>query len=226
MTDHIRCFIACDLSLSVLDALAARQRELCDAIGDAACVRWASPATMHLTLKFLGDRVDPGVTDVVGEAVRGVAEAHPPFQVELAGLGAFPSAARPRVLWASVAGDSHLLGALAEAVEEATEALGFARERRGFSPHVTLGRLRSEQPGADLTEPLAAFEDREIGGCRIGELVLFRSVLTPKGASYEALVRAPLTGRRIAAPPPEEPAKSPAEDPAAEPEDSPAEEPA
>jgi len=196
MTQTVRCFVACDLSLGLLDELSKCQRALRDAIGDHARVRWVSPATMHVTLKFLGDKVDPASVQALRDELSRVARRQPPFAIELAGLGAFPSPDRPRVLWTALMGDVDLLTSLAEAVEGCAAEMGFKPDRHGFSPHVTLGRLRRSPEQIDLSEQLAEFEGRAIGNCRVKEVVLYRSILSPKGAHYEALLRAPLTGRR------------------------------
>ena len=100
-------------------------------------VRWVDSEGIHLTLKFLGD-IDPALVEDVLRAMEQAASGTLPFQVHLNGLGVFPNLRRPRVLWAGVGGDMDALGALQEKVEAAMEGLAFPRERRAFSPHLTL----------------------------------------------------------------------------------------
>ncbi len=202
--ETVRCFVACDLSLAVLDTLGEVQRELHEVVGEEARIRWASPATMHLTLKFLGDKVDRAVTQAAAEALVAAAAAHPPFELTVAGVGAFPSPAKARVVWAAIREETGVLARVHEAVETALEELGFGRERRAFSPHVTLGRVRrGKGRPPDLTEALEPLAEREIGTCRVADVVLYRSILSAKGPEYESLVRAALSGA------PEEEAPSP-----------------
>ena len=147
---------------------------------------WVAPANLHLTLKFLGavpeDRID-AVAGALGEAIR---DAHP-FQARMRGLGAFPSAGRPRVVWAGVTEGVSEMTALAQRVDAALAALGFPRDERPFSPHVTLGRVR--QPGRNpaLTDALAGEAAREFGQMHVPSASLMQSQLGPRGARYTEL---------------------------------------
>jgi 2'-5' RNA ligase len=127
------------------------------------------------------------------DALHTAARGHAAFELEVGGLGAFPSATRPRVLWAGlVAGDAPL-AALAASVEAALADLGFPREGRAFSAHVTLGRIR--QPGrapAPLAEALGASAGQRFGRVPITEAALMRSDLSPHGARYTTLAAIPL----------------------------------
>lgn len=104
-------------------------------------IRWADPASLHLTLAFLGELDDVRLA-AVSEAVAIAATAAQPFTLRVAGLGTFGSPAVPRVVWAGVGGDLRRLAALHEALAVALEARGFARDPRPFAPHLTLARLR------------------------------------------------------------------------------------
>lgn len=109
------------------------------------------------------------------------------FDLALRGLGAFPSPTRPRVIWAGVARGGAELAALATGVEDALARLGFAREERPFSAHVTLGRVREPRRGPTLAAALGAAAGRELGGFRVERLALMRSDLSPRGARYSVL---------------------------------------
>ena len=98
------------------------------------------PTGIHLTLKFLGN-IDPHLVDNLLEAMRRSAQGSSPFRLQLSGLGLFPNAKEPWVLWVGVDGDLDPLRGLQERVEEAVVKLGFPRESRPFSPHLTLGRV-------------------------------------------------------------------------------------
>lgn len=197
----MRCFVAIDLSADVIGRLRAVQGDLRTALGAAGGPRvgWTSPAAMHLTLKFLGGDVDVGVAPAVADALRLALRGLDGFEIRLRGVGAFPRPSAARILWAGVSAEPPLTAAW-QAVEAALEGVGFERERRGFAPHVTLGRLRGDpgDPGApaDVAAALAPHADRDLGACPACAVTLYRSTLTPKGPRYEALVRA---GLRVAA---------------------------
>jgi 2'-5' RNA ligase len=187
----IRTFIAVETS----EAVRRRAVELIRALDVAgADVKWVEPQNMHLTLKFLGDVAEadvPGVCQAVQEAVAGVQ----PFDMAVRGAGAFPSAGRPRTLWLGAAAGAEAMIALQAAVEKPLRALGFPKEHRRFEPHLTIGRVRGGGPTvAELGRLVRQFSDFDAGPFRVVETVVFASHLSPKGATYEALGRAPLGG--------------------------------
>lgn len=159
----------------------------------AGDVAWVAAANLHVTLKFLG-QVDAARLPAIETALADAAAAKAPFQLGLRGLGAFPSSSRPRVLWAGAAEGAVACARLAAGVDEALEAVGFAREARAFSPHVTLGRVHEPRRNAALAEALAAGERRELGHVRVDRVSLMRSELSPRGARYTELRALALTG--------------------------------
>jgi 2'-5' RNA ligase len=151
-------------------------------------VRWGEPDTLHITLKFLGAVEDsqlPAVQRALEEAVMGTA----PFDVELAGLGAFPSLARPNIVWIGVSGGDELM-ALQRRSEEAVAALGFEREPRAYKPHITLGRVRKDGriPDRKLMDRIVKEFDHT-ARFRVEAVDLMRSRLSPRGARYEVVER-------------------------------------
>jgi 2'-5' RNA ligase len=152
-------------------------------------VAWVAPDNFHLTLKFLGP-VDSGRIAALTETVSSAAAAFAPFKLELGGLGAYPSPARPRVLWAGLATGAAPAAALAARIDEAAAALDFKREARAFSPHVTLGRVRQPHAQPRLGEALAA--TRVVGTVEVARVSLMRSDLSPRGARYTELATARL----------------------------------
>lgn len=138
-------------------------------------VSWVAPSLLHLTLAFLGE-VDPTRGDSAMESAREVAAGAAPFDVTLAGLGAFPDELAPRVVFASVAEGRARLAALADELAAALRARGFALDERAYNPHVTLARPRRTSGVIALA---AAF--REVGArmtpltLRVDAIVLFES---------------------------------------------------
>ena len=196
MNQLLRTFIAIDLPAAVTAEL-QRRTELLARATPRGSVRWGRADQIHLTLKFLGDvesRRIEAITTALGEALR---DSHA-FELTLAGNGAFPSLDRPRVLWAGVEMHDETLSALQSAVEESMAGIGYARETRPFSPHLTLGRVR-EGSGAvylrAVREAIAAPLDRPVLGFLASRVVLFRSQLRPEGALYSSLAQFELEAR-------------------------------
>lgn len=150
-------------------------------------LRAQAAATIHLTIRFLGEIADPGA--ILAE-VAPVAASFEPFRLTLAGMGVFPHPAAARVLWVGLDEGAEKARILASSVEAAVRRAGLPPEPRPWSPHVTLGRFprpRRLPPGAlDPKRPFGAFEARS--------LVLFESALTPKGALHTVVRELSLGG--------------------------------
>ena len=193
MTETVRAFLAIELPDEVTAALAS----VTEAVGNAGVrgVRVVKPQDVHLTLKFLGN-VPSSEIDSIVAAVTPVVAAQRPLTVELGGTGAFPGTGRARVLWVGVGGDLTALRQLQEGIEGALEPMGHARESRGFSPHLTVARIRDGTPPADRRRAVeaASSADRFVSRARIDvrSVSLIRSILRPEGARYERLARIPL----------------------------------
>lgn len=143
-------------------------------------VRWVRQENVHLTLKFLGD-TSGETLQKVGAALGEVARRHSPPHIRPSGFGAFPSVERARVLWAGIEEGPAELTALAADIEATIDPLGFAREKRAYKPHITLGRSR----GRPVRLPAGA----EVGaaGFVARRLYLVESRTGPAGATYEKL---------------------------------------
>ena len=137
--EQIRAFIAVELPPAVREAVEGVVRELRSGIGDG--VRWVRPEGVHLTLKFLGD-IDADSVPAISDGLDRCAASAAPFDLFLEGVGVFPNARRPRVVWIGLGGALEPLLALQHSIDRELEGLGFARERRPFTPHLTLGRVR------------------------------------------------------------------------------------
>jgi 2'-5' RNA ligase len=185
---RIRAFLALVFSVGVTrrlaDEVAGRKGRVADA---GLRVAWVPAANLHLTLKFLGSVPEESL-EAIAAAVGRVAARHAPFEARARGLGAFPSAAHPRILWAGVDGGEALKRLQAD-VEGALAELGFAKEERAFHPHVTVGRVK-EQKGA--LDGAAWASDAEWGVSQMSEIVLYESRTLRAGAEYVARARVPI----------------------------------
>jgi len=149
-------------------------------------VAWVAPENLHLTLKFLGQVREARTAELVA-AIAQATSGFAAFEATVAGLGAFPTPTRPRVIWAGVGRGADALVGLAGRVDEALAALGFEREPRPFSPHATLGRVRTSRRDPALADALLAGEGREFGRLSVERVALMRSDLSSRGARYTEL---------------------------------------
>ncbi len=185
--DEIRSFIAIELSDEVRNGLSRLRKEL--KRDEHRFVKWVDPEGIHLTLKFLGNIPSRRVTEITG-AIEAAARGIPPFGLEISGLGAFPRLEQIRILWVGVGGEVDRLKDLQQRIDAGLATLGFAREERPFTPHLTLARVRKEASPSErrsLGELVrtAVFEDRY--EARVETISLMRSQLTPAGAIYTRL---------------------------------------
>jgi 2'-5' RNA ligase len=183
LTDEpkIRAFVALELDERLRGAIAALQ----DRLRALAGLRLVRPEGVHLTLRFLGWSAKPQL-EALAPRLAAAAQACPPFEAAVSGVGTFPERGAPRVLWLGIELPASVRE-LQRACERAARAAGFEAEDRPFAPHLTLGRFRERVPRPKLA-PV------ELGATRIDTLVLFRSELRPGGAVYTPLVRLPLAG--------------------------------
>lgn len=179
----IRSFVAIPLDQELLNRIEKFQRELRNLPAD---VKWVHVHSIHLTLKFLGDVEETRIGEL-GGAIGRALEGFGPWVVPVKEAGAFPSLRNPRVVWVGIQDHTAALGRLQGRMEEEFARHGFAKEGRPFSPHLTLGRVRSSRGKPDLIRALAGETSREFGEIAIAKVVLFRSELKPSGAVYTSL---------------------------------------
>ena len=184
--------MAIELSATVKKVLADMIELIRGANVKGVCT--SRPDGIHLTLKFLGD-ISSDQIGPVATAISEITGTHSSFTLTMGGPGAFPNRASARVLWMGIDGELKRLSHLQEHIEEALVALGFARDRRRFNPHLTVARIRDRtSKGGRLraTEPLfSAVQTPELL-IDVGSVCLMRSVLLPEGAVYERLAAAPM----------------------------------
>jgi len=159
---------------------------------DGDGVAWVKEENLHFTLRFLGEVGDSALGDVARAAREAVA-GHAAFDAALGAVGAFPSPRRARVLWLGLAEGAEPMTALAASLADALGRIGFAKEERPFSSHLTIGRLR--EPQGDWTErlPAAAPEPAAVA-FRVDRIALVRSQLSRGGSVYTVMDEAVLDG--------------------------------
>ena len=184
----VRAFIAVDVFQQARDSLAEVTRSLREA--GVSQVRWARPEGIHLTLKFLGE-IDPNLVDSVLGAMDRAIVGSAPFTLALSGIGAFPNLNAPRVVWVGLNGDLDALRMLQERIDEEVHlAIGFPKEARVFTPHLTLGRMRDNISGEERRragKAMTGVDWEAAVSWQVNEVHLMRSTLAPSGAVYDVL---------------------------------------
>ncbi len=179
---HIRTFIALELPESLKEKLTHVQNTFGQRIHG---VKWVNPGNIHLTLKFLGPTSEDMLADVAG-TLEQAAQGFQPFVIMVQGLGAFPNPHSPKVIWAGVRVDKQLFS-FQKKLEDALASIGFAREKRSFSPHLTIGRVKDPRARKEVRSLLLDCGDKDLGSYEAGRVVFFKSDLNPTGPIYSVL---------------------------------------
>jgi 2'-5' RNA ligase len=184
--DQWRVFIAIELPASVRKKLKDHIEHLRESVPDARA-SWSREENLHLTLKFLGDTPVSQI-ETLSQAAKRAASKAIPFELIVAGAGAFPPRGQPRVLWIGIEDTSEQLGKLQQALEDECDKEGFAREPRPFHPHLTIAHLRRPQGSRQL----AALHDEmgfEAETVRASALAVVRSELGSEGSRRTVISR-------------------------------------
>ncbi len=184
----MRLFIGIELSDDVKARAAVIADEIREKVGPRVTARWVSPANLHITLWFIGEAADDRAATII-DAIRTPFVTRS-FDLELRGAGAFPPHGAPRVFWIGVARGQDVLGALYHELAARLQPPGGEPERRAYSAHLTIARVK-ECRSRDIRNILKEV-NADAGACRINAVTLFRSRLSPKGSTYEPLLRVPL----------------------------------
>ena len=201
----IRAFLAVELSQGLRAKLAVVQQELKHRIEPEmkrdTRISWAQPASIHLTLKFLGD-MDEQAIDPLRIALEQAIESETAVDMPLERLSVFPRPQSPRVLWIGPSehwekgAEANRIAEIHGAIEQACEGLGFLRETKPFSPHLTLARIRMGERQVGVALAKAGMLDRQLslGALAVESVVLIKSELKPTGSVYTKLWEVRLDG--------------------------------
>ena len=182
MPESIRSFLAFDIeSDTVLNRLTTSQNLL---VQTGADVKLVEPQNIHITIRFLGN-ITPEMIEKIFEEMKKV--QFTPFNVQIKGLGAFPNPKYPRVVWAGITTCADQLKSVFSQLEPRLRSLGFTPDHKGFSPHLTIARVRSGRNKQQLAEFITENANYEFGSFTVKCLRLKKSTLTPKGPVYSTL---------------------------------------
>ena len=184
----MRTFISVEIPDGIKKEMAKAQEQLKRSGAEAG---WARPEGIHLTLKFLGEVVEAKIVEIKNTLAHAVGDMSR-FRLEIAGAGAFPNSKNPRVVWLGVSGDIDKLSALWRSVEDSMTEIGFDREERAFSPHLTLARIKYLRPRYSWQKAIDSIKDIRLAGFEVDHISLMKSELKPSGAVYTEIARTDL----------------------------------
>ncbi len=188
----IRSFLAFELPLEIETVVTRVSDELKKSSLDA---KWVKPGNIHLTVVFMGN-VEVNEIPVIKEKIGEACLKYDAFDISLKGLGCFPHMRKPRVVWIGLDGDLERMSYFRDVLQECLVPFGIEEEKRGFKPHLTLGRFRKpRRASSEELELLSRYEDVTSPTCSLTELGLFKSELKPGGARYTRLGVWPLSGK-------------------------------
>ena len=184
-----RLFAAIELGAEAQHRIAGEQARLAKTLHGSS-LRWSKPDQVHITLVFIGEVPDERavqIIDIMGEVI-----PYQPFSFELAGIGVFPPRGAPRALWIGVKSGADEIVRVQALVAERLEHASVERERRPFSPHVTLARWRNSRP-SDRPRSTSS-SPPTIARVEVNAVTLFQSRVSSAGSTYTRLVETPLAG--------------------------------
>jgi RNA 2',3'-cyclic 3'-phosphodiesterase len=185
-----RTFIGIDIGDAIRANALALQKELAKSGTE---VKWATLESMHITLLFLGE-VDDRELHPVCRAVKDIAASESPFALRVAGVGAFPTPRRPKIVWAGITDGAEPLQRLNAALEERMLELGcYRKEERGYTPHLTLGRVKGDcfTLASEIPKRLAW----DGGATTVDEVLVYSSETNRDGPVYTVIGRGSLAGK-------------------------------
>ncbi|MBF0520153.1 MAG: RNA 2',3'-cyclic phosphodiesterase [Nitrospirae bacterium] len=176
----VRAFIAVNIDEALREKIAALVSGL-TLLG----VKWVRAENLHLTLKFLADISESEAAKVVDTLNNALYEIKS-FDITLKGIGAFPNERRPKVIWVGIT-NAENLSKLQGRIDDCLSEVGFKREERDFSPHLTIGRVKTPDGSSDFSLKTQKIKDAVFGDMKVDTVYLMKSDLFPAGPTYSEL---------------------------------------
>lgn len=186
----LRCFIAVALPGPLKNAVGEVIRKLGESGAD---IKWVPDENLHLTLKFLGETGEGRLEEIKG-ALHKKLSPYAPFYIKIGGVGYFPGGKNPRVIWVGIEEPGSLADIYTD-IENVMVKFGYPREGRPFSPHLTIGRVRSPKRVAEVIKRLEEFRTVAFDEFVVKGVSLMKSELKPGGAEYSGLAEISLEGK-------------------------------
>lgn len=179
----MRTFIAIDLEKDIKDRLSSFLQELHKVSRD---IKWVKKEGMHLTLKFLGEVEEKRIPEIES-SLKDISRKFSPFVIRFRGTGTFPPGRKnPRVVWVGIE-ENKAFVAMQARMEEEMEKWGFAKEKREFHPHLTLGRIKTHSYLGGIFPLLEKNRESDFGEMEVNKITFFQSLLKPTGAEYSVI---------------------------------------
>ncbi len=177
----MRCFIAIDIDKKIISRLAELQQDLrTETFRFEKGVKWVDPENVHMTLKFLGDIEDDRVDEICG-IVSDAVKKYRSFAMNIKGVGWFGRPAR--VLWVGIE-ESEVLTDLQAEIENSLDRAGFEADRKGFSAHLTICRIKDYKAGKVIQALAKEYSDKTLGQSPVDAVYIYKSDLTSQGPIY------------------------------------------
>jgi len=188
----MRTFIAIDFSPEIREKIGEIIKYFKTQTPDYA-LKWVETQNLHMTIKFLGE-VSEGHLQTIKDVLSDTLKGSGAFEIEVTGMGMYPSTQKPRVIWLGVEG-SEPLKDIHETLDLALQKASIPPDKRGLSPHLTIARVRKNVETLivqDIGKTLSQFKIDSLGKCTIDKIVLYKSTLTPVGPIYDPVLSIPL----------------------------------
>jgi 2'-5' RNA ligase len=180
-----RGFIAIDITAT--PQMITFEKEI---VKTGADVKLVEPENIHITVKFLGDTNENHI-DAIEQSMKEAVSEIKPFPISLKGTGVFPNQNYIKVIWIGIKDEGNIQN-IARAIDTTLAPLGFKKETRGFSPHLTIGRVKTARNKDQLLKVIGNYTEMEFTVQTVHALLLKKSDLTPKGPIYINLRETPL----------------------------------
>ena len=191
--ETVRAFIGIEIPLEVKDALCNMSSSLKKKVKD---IRWIRAEGIHITLKFLGNISSANIKEIE-TVLDPLCSSGQAIDLNLNGVGVFPDLKHPRIVWVALGGETDKLTALQRGIDKSCAAVGFPEEKRAYTPHLTLGRVKSYKGGRKLKNLEQLFSEitfSDMPHFRANFVHLYKSDLKPDGAVYTKLKSFPFKG--------------------------------
>ena len=186
----LRCFIAVEIPEAIRGAIVSSIDSLKKSGAD---VKWVSPENIHITLQFLGDTEEARIPLIKGSLDK-ILLTYSPFYIKIAGVGCFPDVRRPRIIWVGTEESQPVINLHGD-IAKGLERLGYQEEERNFTPHLTIGRVKSNRNSGELIRKMDEIKAASFSGFEVQNITLMKSELKPSGPIYYSLAEIPF-GRR------------------------------
>lgn len=178
----MRCFIAIDVPEDIKEKISKLIENLDH---KTKGIKWVTPRNIHLTLKFLGEIEDKQV-HLIRDRLEILSLRHSVFELSISDVGGFPNLKNPKVLWVGIHSSEKLIN-LYNDLEDIMYEIGFEKEDRKFSPHLTIARIKDRIDADLILKPFMEYKNYLFGKMKVSEIILMKSILKPSGAEYSKL---------------------------------------